>query len=148
MIRTLATLSLIGAAVVVPAAGAYAVEDPLFTRQSLMDANGAAAGAGAAMLKGEVPFNEAVAKSVFQTMHAVAYSYGDYFPAGSDKGKTKASPKIWEDMAGFQAALQQFQKDIDAAVAAKPADLDSFKAAFSQVAGNCKACHDKYKISD
>ena len=130
------------------AAGAYAIEDPLYTRQSLMDANGAAAGAGVGMLKGEVPFNEAVAKAVFQTMHAVAYSYGDYFPAGSDKGKTKASPKIWEDAAGFAAALQQFQKDTDAALAAKPADLEAFKAAFGQVAGNCKACHDKYRISD
>jgi cytochrome c556 len=130
------------------AAGAYAVEDPIFTRQSLMDANGAAAGAGAAMLKGEIPFNEAVAKAAFQTMHAVAYSYGDYFPADSNTGKTKASPKIWEDAAGFAAALQQFQKDTDAALAAKPADLDSFKAAFGQVAGNCKSCHDKYRISD
>jgi cytochrome c556 len=130
------------------AAGAYAIEDPLYTRQSLMDANGAAAGAGGAMLKGEAPFNAAVAKSVFQTMHAVAYSYGDYFPAGSDKGKTKASPKIWEDAAGFAAALEKFQKDTDAALAAKPADLESFKTAFGQVTGNCKDCHDKFKLAD
>ena len=129
-------------------AGAYAIEDPIFTRQSLMDANGAAAGAGAAMLKGEAPFNEAVGKSVFQTMHAVAYSYGDYFPADSNTGKTKASPKIWEDAAGFAAALQQFQKDTDAALAAKPADLEAFKTAFGQVANNCKTCHDKFRISD
>src|SRR6476659_9409582 len=127
------------------AAGAYAIEDPIFTRQSLMDANGAAAGAGAAMLKGEAPFNEAVGKSVFQTMHAVAYSYGDYFPAESNTGKTKASPKIWEDAAGFAAALQQFQKDTDAALAAKPADLEAFKTAFGQVANNCKTCHDKFR---
>jgi cytochrome c556 len=130
------------------AAGAYATDDPLVTRQSLMDANGAAAGVGVGMLKGEIPFNAAAAKSVFQTMHAVSLAYGDYFPAGSDKGKTKASPKIWEDMAGFQATLAQFQKDVDAALAAKPADLDSFKTAFGQVANNCKACHDKYKLSN
>jgi len=129
-------------------AGAYAVEDPIFTRKSLMDANGAAAGAGGAMLKGEEPFHAAVAKSVFQTMHAVAYSYGDYFPAGSDTGKTKASPKIWEDSAGFAAALQKFQQDTDAALAADVKDIDAFKAAFGQVTSNCKACHDKYKISD
>ena len=128
------------------AAGAYAVEDPIFKRKSLMDANGAAAGAGGAMLKGEAPFNAAVAKSVFQTMHAVAYPYGDYFPAGSDKGDTKASPKIWEDAAGFAAALAKFQKDTDAAIAAKAEDLEAFKAAFGQVASNCKACHDAYRI--
>ena len=133
-------------AVAVAAAAAYATEDPIFTRKSLMDANGAAAGAGSAMLKGEAPFNAAVAKSVFQTMHAVAYAYGDYFPAGSDKGDTKASPKIWEDAAGFAAALAKFQKDTDTAIAAKPEDLEAFKAAFGQVASNCKACHDAYRL--
>jgi cytochrome c556 len=142
------TLALAGLSLALMAAAAFATEDPIKTRQWLMDANGAAAGAGGAMLKGEVPFSEAVAKSVFQTMHAVSYSFGDYFPPGSDKGKTKASPKIWEDMAGFTAALQKFQQDTDAAIAAKPADLDSFKTAFGQVASNCKACHDKYRLSD
>jgi len=132
--------------VAVAAAGAYAIEDPIFTRKSLMDANGAAAGAGSAILKGEIPFNANVAKSVFQTMHAVAYAYGDYFPAGSDKGDTKASPKIWEDAAGFAARLANFQKDTDAALAAKAADLETFKAAFGQVTSNCKACHDAYRL--
>jgi cytochrome c556 len=127
-------------------AGAYAIEDPIKTRKWLMDANGAAAGAGGGMLKGEIPFSEAIAKSVFQTMHAVAYSYGDYFPAGSDTGDTKASPKIWEDAAGFGAALAKFQQDTDAAIAAKPADLEAFKVAFGQVAGNCKACHDAFRL--
>ena len=125
---------------------AFATEDPVKTRKWLMDANGAAAGAGAAMMKGEVPFHPAIAKSVFQTMHAVAYSYGDYFPAGSDQGDTKASPKIWEDAAGFAAALAKFQQDTDAAIKADPQDLEAFKAAFGQAAGNCKSCHDAYRI--
>jgi cytochrome c556 len=132
--------------VAVVAAGAYAVEDPIFTRKSLMDANGAAAGAASAMVKEEVPFHPGVAKSVFQTMHAVAYSYGDYFPEGSSTGDTKASPKIWEDPDGFAAALLKFQQDTDAAIAAEPQDLEAFKAAFGQVAGNCKACHDAYRL--
>ena len=33
------------------------------------------------------------------------------FPAGSDKGETKALPTVWSDMAGFQAA----SKAVDAA---------------------------------
>ena len=127
-------------------AAAYATEDPIQTRKWLMDSNGAAAGAGAAMLKEETPFHPGVANSVFQMMHAVAYSYGDYFPAGSDAGDTKASPKFWEDAAGFAAALAKFQQDTDAAIAAKPADLEAFKVAFGQVTGNCKACHDAFRI--
>jgi cytochrome c556 len=133
-------------AVVTAAAGAFATEDPIFTRKSLMDANGTAAGAATALIKEEIAFHPGVAKSVFQTMRAVAYAYGDYFPAGSDTGDTKASPKIWEDAAGFAAALQKFQQDADAALAANPQDLEAFKAAFGQAAGNCKACHDAYRL--
>lgn len=140
-------VSLSAFVVVATAAGASATEDPIFTRKSLMDANGGAAGAGAAMIKGDVPFNPAVAKSVFLTTHAVAYSYGDYFPPGSDQGETKASPKIWEDPDGFAAALKKFQTDVDAALAANPQDLDSFKTAFGQVASNCKSCHDAFRLS-
>jgi cytochrome c556 len=132
--------------VVAVTAGAYATQDPIMTRKALMDANGAAAGTGGAMLKGEVPFHAGVGKGVFVTMRGVAYAYGDYFPAGSDQGDTKASPKIWEDMAGFTAALQKFQQDVDAALAANPQDLEAFKAAFGTVTGNCKACHDVYRL--
>ena len=133
--------------VAVTAVGASAVEDPILSRKALMDANNAAAGAGVAMLKEDVAFNANIAKSVLLTMRAVAYTYGDYFPAGSDTGDTKASPKVWEDAAGFAAALDKFQKDADAAVAAKPQDLDSFKAAFGQVAANCQSCHDNFRLS-
>jgi cytochrome c556 len=132
--------------VIAVTAGAYATQDPIMTRKALMGANGGAAGSGGAMMKGEAAFHPAVAKSVFLTMRAVAYSYGDYFPAGSDTGDTKASPKIWEDPDGFAAALAKFQQDADAAVAADVQDLEAFKTAFGQVTGNCKACHDAFRL--
>jgi cytochrome c556 len=125
---------------------AYATEDPIFTRQELMKANGGAAGAAAAMIKGEVPFHPAVARASLMTMHAVSYSYGDYFPPESNTGDTKASPKIWEDAAGFAAALQKFQQDADAALKADPQDLEAFKAAFGQVAANCQSCHESFRL--
>jgi cytochrome c556 len=100
------------------------------------------------MLKAEVPFHPAVARAALMTMNAVAYSYGDYFPEGSQEGDTKASPKIWEDSAGFAAALAKFQQDTDAALQADPQDLDAFKAAFGAVAQNCQSCHESFRISD
>ena len=141
-------IGLVAFAVAGVAVSAYAMEDPIKTRRWLMDANGGAAGAGAAMMKEEVPFNAAIAKSVFLTMHAVAYSYGDYFPEGSGTGDTKAGPKIWEDAAGFAAALAKFQQDTDAALAADVADLEAFKTSFGTVAGNCKSCHDVFRLPD
>jgi cytochrome c556 len=139
----------VGIAALVLASAAFsasATEDPIATRKALMDANGGAAGAATAMLKEEVPFHPRVAKAVLQTLHAVAYAYGDYFPEGSDTGNTKASPKIWEDPASFAAALDKFRNDADAALAADPQDLESFKSAFQQVAANCKSCHDDFRL--
>lgn len=131
---------------------APAAEDPILARQKLMKANGAAAAVGAAMMKGEKPFDPVAAIAVLRTADAVAYSFGDYFPAGSETGgETRASPKIWQDMEGFNAKLAEFRKDTEAAVAGLPAEPagygeDAFKAAFAAVAENCKSCHETYRL--
>lgn len=124
----------------------FATEDPSETRKWLMRANGGAAGAASAMLKGETPFSPAVATSVLRNFTAVGYSFGDYFPEGSQTGDTKASPKIWEDMAGFQAAVAKFRQDSESALNSKPETLDAFKAAFGTVAQNCQSCHETYRL--
>ena len=126
---------------------AFSADDPISTRKAIMKSVGAAAGAGGGMLKGEIPFNPAVANLALRTMDAAASTFGDYFPDGSQSGMdTEASPKIWEDMAGFDAKVADFKAATAAAVEAKPADLDSFKAAFGNVAQNCKSCHEGYRV--
>ena len=129
---------------------AVATDDPILTRKKLMQANGAAFyGVGNGMLKGEIPFNPVLAASVLRTSSAVAHSFGDYFPEGSQTGgETRASPKIWEDMAGFQAALEEFRQAADAAVAAEPKDLESFRTVATQLGDTCSACHDDYRLKD
>lgn len=129
---------------------AHAADDPIAIRKDLMDANGAAAAVSAGLLKGEIPYNPVVAKEAIMTLRGVAHAYGSFFPAGSDKGNTKASPKIWQDAAGFQAALTKFRTAADAAAKASgkggPADLAAFKAAIMPVLGNCAACHRDYRL--
>ena len=126
---------------------AIAAGDPIEARKKLMRANSGVAKLAGAMLKGEAEFNADVADAAIRTLNAVAYTFGGYFPAGSETGMdTTASPKIWEDMAGFEAKIAKFQQDTDAAAAAKPADLDAFKAAMGPVMGNCKSCHDDYRV--
>lgn len=135
------------AAFLLLAATSIAASDPILVRQKIMKSNGAAAGVSGGMMKGEIAFDAKVANAAIRTMNAVAYSYGNFFPEGSDAGmKTSASPKIWQDRAGFEAKLAQFQKDTDAAVDAKPADLDAFKAAIGPVFKNCKSCHEDYRL--
>ncbi len=127
-------------------ATALAASDPILVRQKIMKANNAAARVAGGIIKGEIAFDAKVATAAIRTMNAAAYTYGNYFPAGSETGmKTRADPKIWSDMAGFEAKLAQFQKDTDAAAAAKPADLDAFKAAMGPVFKNCKGCHEDYR---
>ncbi len=111
-----------------------------------MKANSGAAGVAGGVMKGEIPFDAKVATAAIRTMNAVAYTFGDYFPAGSETGETRASPKIWEDMDGFLAKLAQFQADTDAAVAADPKDLEAFQAAMGPVFANCSSWHDVYRL--
>ena len=68
------------------------------------------------------------------------------FPAGSDKGDTKALPAVWTDWAGFEAA----SKNADAAfdkltVAAGSGDMAQLTAAFTDTGKACGACHEKFR---
>jgi cytochrome c556 len=67
------------------------------------------------------------------------------FPPGSETGDTKASAKIWEDMAGFEAAAAKLVTDAKAAEAVAADGLDAFKTAFGAVGANCGGCHEAYR---
>ncbi len=125
---------------------AHATDDVITTRKKLMDANGAATGAAAAMVKEEIAFSPAIAKAALQTWSAVSFAYGDYFPEGSNTGDTRASPKIWDDPTAWNAALEKFRTDAEAAIAADPKDLDSFKTAMGSVTANCQSCHETFRL--
>ncbi|MEP0940661.1 MAG: cytochrome c [Rhizobiaceae bacterium] len=126
---------------------AISAEDPIAVRKAMMKNVGAATGAGGAMMKGEAEFNAVAAQLILRTMNTAALGFGELFPAGSESGgDSTASPKIWEDRAGFDAAIAKFQSDTAAGIAAKPASLDEFKAAFGAAAANCGSCHKAYRI--
>lgn len=126
-----------------------ALADPAVKRQAAMSHVGAAAKASGAMLKGEAEFDAEKALLAMRIMNATAQGFGALFPEGSETGaKTEAGPKIWSDRAGFDAANDKFIADTQAAIDAAPADLDAFKAAFGQVASNCKACHTDYRVKN
>ena len=68
------------------------------------------------------------------------------FPAGSDKGETKALPTVWSDMAGFQAASKNAEAAFDKlAVAAGSGDMAALTAAFADTGKACGACHEKFR---
>ncbi len=138
-------LALVAAASVAVAAD----NDPIATRQALMDGNAVSAGVSMAMIKGQLAYDAKMAKAAIQQLHSTAHTFGTLFPEGSQKGQTEAAASIWSDRAGFEKALLAFQADADKALEAAggkgPADLDSFKAVIMPVLKNCRSCHENYK---
>jgi cytochrome c556 len=141
------------AAFALAAAPALAAEDPIAARQLIMGANGGAAGVATGILKDEIAYSPVLGKSVLATLAAGAATFGDYFPEGShDPARSKAAPAIWEDAAGFDAALADFATDAGAGLEAAgrdgPADKAAFAAAVQPVLENCKTCHEDFRVRD
>jgi cytochrome c556 len=121
--------------------------DPIVERKNLMKGNGAAAKIGTQMAKGEMPFDLGTAHLLFSNFEGVGRRFYTLFPETSRSGgDTAAAPKIWEDMAGFRAASEKLAADAQSA-RLQVKDAKSFKAAFGEVAKNCNACHQTYRIN-
>ena len=120
--------------------------DPITTRKHAMNVSSLAMGTLAPMAKGQTAFDAKVALRALKSLNYLAISVGVYFPEGSDAGDTTASPKIWQDMAGFKASMAKLASDTAAAIANPPQDVAALGAAVGAVGGNCKACHDDYRI--
>lgn len=119
--------------------------DPIAERRNTMKAIGAATRDGAAIAKGDVPFEAAKAQAVFKVYADSAKKMVDLFPESAKAGgDTTAAPKIWEDQAGFKAAFAKFEADAGAGAAVS--DLAGFRTAFGNATKNCAACHEVYRI--
>ena len=138
---------LAASALTLTATGAFA--DPISDRKEIMKERGALMRILGPIAQGQQPFDAATVMDALQKLNdnAARVDVSVLWAPGTDTGDTKSSPKIWEDMAGFQAAVDKFTADTEAAVAANPQDLASFQAVFGPVAGNCGACHEAYRLS-
>jgi cytochrome c556 len=140
MIRTALVAACLGLGVTV----VLAQPDPIAERRSTMKAVGGATRDGAAIAKGEVAFDAAKAQAIFKTYVDAAAKMPTLYPETSRTGgDTRASPRIWEDKAGFEAAFARFGEDARAGLAAS--DLAGFRSAFGAVTRNCGACHEAYR---
>ncbi len=104
----------------------------------------------AAMVKGEMPWDEARLLAFAEDFAAVAsVDVARAFPAGSDKGMTRAKPEIWENMDDFAEKYQALQAaSVELLAAAKTGDKSVIGGAIKDTGGACKACHDEYKAKD
>lgn len=61
-----------------------------------------------------------------------------------DDVETEALDKIWSNWDDFTSRIQKLDQT-SMALAQGPSDFGAFKAAFSDVGGSCKGCHDNYR---
>jgi cytochrome c556 len=135
----------LAATTVVFAMTAALAQDPIAARKALMKATGNQAAQGAKLVRGEEPFDVAKAQAIFMQYEKTASDSKGLFPDNTRTGgDTAALPAVWENKADFEAKLAKLGTDARAA-SAKVKDLDSFKAAFSEVQKNCGGCHENYR---
>jgi len=139
MVGALAAVAMVGGATI-----ALAQDDVIKARQD--DRKQAAAAMRA--IKGIIDAKGPTAGAVEQAakLKQLQVAFEKMFPAGSDKGDTKALPTVWSDWAGFQAAGKAADAAYDKlAVAAGSGDMAALTAAFADAGKACGACHEKFR---
>lgn len=142
--RVLVGLSVL-AGVAVVASGVAVAQDAIAKRKEMMKAIGGATKQSVQMIKGEIPFDAAVAKANMDKIVAWKDT-ATLFPKGTETGDTTAAPKIWESFDDFKAKGQKMSADAEKAAAAAGQGLEAFKTAFGEVPKNCKGCHQEYRV--
>lgn len=127
-----------------------AQQDPVKEAQAIMKANGKnMGGVLSPMFKGEKPYDQAAVDAALAQFDDTAKKLPTMFPASVKgakwEGDYSASPKIWEDKAGFDAKIASFAKVVSEA-RAKIKDLDSLKANFPGIGKECGGCHETFRL--
>ena len=143
----MAAAALAGFATALPAAAQFAKpEDAIKYRKAAFTVMATHFGRVAGMAAGRIPFDAKVAgdnAEIATMMSKLPYAG---FVDGTDKGDTKADPKIWAERDKFNAAASKMQEEMAKLnVAAKGGNLDAIKAAVGETGKSCKACHDAYR---
>ena len=130
--------------------GVAAQQDLVDQVQTLMKGNGRNAGALGGMVKGEKPYDQAAVDTALAQFDDTAKKLPTLFPASTKglkpaTGDFSASPKVWDDKAGFDAKIASFAKAVTEAKT-KIKDLDTLKATFPSIGKECSGCHETYRL--
>jgi cytochrome c556 len=139
----------IAGALLLAAGAVMAQQDQVKDTQTVMKGNGKNAGALAAMIKGEKPYDQATVDAALTQFADTAKKLPTLFPE-SIKGKTfdgdyQTTDKIWTDKAGFDEHIASFAKVVDDSKG-KIKDLDSLKATLPVIGKQCGGCHETYRM--
>jgi cytochrome c556 len=129
-----------------------AQQDALKNAQATMKGNGKALGGVLGPInKGEKPYDQAAVTEALNNLDDTAKKLPTLFPASlkgmKAEGDYSPSPKIWEDKAGFDAAIATFAKAVTDAKASIR-DLETLKAAFPAIGKSCGGCHETFRVKN
>lgn len=134
----------LGIAVASAGGYAYAQANEIKARKDGFQVFRVSAGAIKKVVDDNGPASAAVAPA-----EAIAQQAGrqlQHFPAGSDKGDTKAKPEIWTNWAQFEANMKDLEAKASAvATAAKAGDMAAVKSGFGAMGGACGTCHKAFR---
>jgi cytochrome c556 len=128
-----------------------AQQDQVKVAQDVMKGNGKNAGALAAMVKGEKPYDQATVDTALAQFEDTAKKLPTLFPASikdlKPEGDYYSSPKVWTDKAGFEEHAASFAKVVTDAKG-KIKDLDTLKVVFPTIGKQCGGCHETYRVKN
>jgi cytochrome c556 len=128
-----------------------AQQDQVKQTQAMMKGNGKNAGALAAMVKGEKPYDQAAVDAAMAQFEDTVKKFPTLFPDSikglKAEGDYSASSKVWEDRAGFDEHIATFSKAVSEAKG-KITNLDTLKAVLPTIGKQCGACHETYRIKN
>lgn len=134
----------LGLAVATAGGYASAQEDAIKARKDGFQVFRVSMGAVKKVVDDNGPASAAVAPA--EAIAAQAGKQLQHFPAGSDKGNTKAKPEIWASWAQFEASMKDLESKAAATVtAAKAGNMDGVKAGFAAMGGACGTCHKSFR---
>ncbi|MBR0874632.1 cytochrome c [Bradyrhizobium tropiciagri] len=138
------------AAVLAFSAGAVvAQQDQVKQTQAQMKETGKNAGALGAIVKGEKPYDQATVNTALATFEDTAKKLPTLFPESTKglkpDGDYSASPKIWEDKAGFEQHIASYAKAV-ADAKGKIKDVDTLKAELGAIGKQCGGCHETFRL--
>lgn len=141
------------AAVAPVVAVADPIEDAIEARRGYYKLVNAEVTALAAMAKGAMDYDAAIAQARADNLVALTqYSTAHLWVPGSSKddmpGKTRALPAIWENGEGVGAAAMQFVEAVNAMQAVAGQGKAEMAGALGALGGSCKNCHKDFRAQD
>lgn len=113
-------------------------------RQSYFALIGANAGPLFGMAQGKIDYSQEQAATHIGNLKALSsIDVTTAFPAGSDKGTTRAKPEIWSNTDDFKNKFVAMQDAVNA-LSAGSKGIDNLGG----LGQSCKSCHDDYKAKD